>query len=163
MLALGTVVFFGCLLGVGAWINHTIAPTLPPKEGFAYFYYRYGDFAGWGAALLAFSMVAYSVLVAVGAIPMVWVRQYKDGVRLASPWGRVGLRSRSLAVGTRLGARLFNDGRTPEYRVLDLASRGKMLRVGCFSPIAEERMAAFAAMLREYGVDVTLTDDLFDP
>ena len=163
ILALGTVAFFGCLLGVGTWIGRSVGSTLPPKEGFAHFYYYYGDFAGWAAALLAIVMVAYPLLIASGALPLLWACRSDKGVRLASTLGRVGLRTRTLVLGPELEARLFNDGMTPEIRVLDLTSRGKLLRVRCFSPMGEETAAGFVAVLEEYGVEVTLANDLFDP
>lgn len=160
---LGLVLFLSALAGLGTWEHFVVEPTLPPEVGFARFYYTFGFAAGLGAALLALVMVGYMWLVGAGVLPLVWVRRSEGGVRLASPLGRSGLRSGTLVLGPTLEARLFNDGRTPEIRVMDLKSHGRFLRVRCFGPIGDEPIADFVAVLQELGVKVTLTNELFDP
>jgi len=156
------ITILGGLGGVGTWLYYSTKESVAPREGFSHFFYTYGHVAALVGAFLVLPWVVYTWLLASGALPLLWVRTSDRGVEVASPLGRAGLRSRILVLSSQVEVRLFHDGVNPGIRVVDLQSRGKVLRVRCFGPIAKAHTADCSASLRAQGIKVSQTNELTD-
>jgi len=154
---LGVLVFgFGV---VSWWWYDFSAPNASGAHGFALVRLIITTVL-YGIATLG---IAYGGLVAIGVVPIFWMRSSSSGTEIATLAGRWGLRWRRLRVEKGISVRAGVRSGSFATTFVEFRASGSRLVVGSAARISKENLHSMCRRLREAGIDAPTQPDDWEP